>query len=479
MAPRIDFAPFRTHYFCSVTLVLATLAWFLSLIFQGIATAQFGHRTVGVLWFAILLQGILNFSVILALATDSVANARLQISIFGAVAMVFSVFGVDAGLFAPLKSQSSLQAMGTGYLISAFVDILWVLFFTSEEDSVLGWVFSRMTRGGDGGGLTWGSGSTIRGSRRRRAPALGSGNVSVSVGVSSGSRSSFDKDAKYGLGLHGTPIAVAMTMSSDPNGEEKQRTPTYPSPIARNANPDRAFSSPSTPAANANPRRNSLPSNTPHPNKLKRSTTGGRSIRSVSSRKSIASSLRMNDDLPPAPGSPPYIPPMPLLSLGLSTAPQSFDRERESSMFRPARVSSGIDIPVPSARPQLPTPPPPTAHEYQHQRWPDGSASTAARPSSSETITVTYTAPSPATARERENASLPAAGGGGGGDGDTIPLPKARALHAYNGSSDDPEELSFKKGEILEIEDQQGKWWQARKADGSFGIVPSNYLVLL
>jgi SH3 domain len=33
----------------------------------------------------------------------------------------------------------------------------------------------------------------------------------------------------------------------------------------------------------------------------------------------------------------------------------------------------------------------------------------------------------------------------------------------------DPAELSFGRGEILEILDRSGKWWGARKADGSKG----------
>ncbi|KAI8642451.1 hypothetical protein BD408DRAFT_416554 [Parasitella parasitica] len=52
---------------------------------------------------------------------------------------------------------------------------------------------------------------------------------------------------------------------------------------------------------------------------------------------------------------------------------------------------------------------------------------------------------------------------------------QATALHDYQGSPDDPNELSFEKGESLDILDKRGNWWQARKVDGTTGIVPSNY----
>lgn len=68
---------------------------------------------------------------------------------------------------------------------------------------------------------------------------------------------------------------------------------------------------------------------------------------------------------------------------------------------------------------------------------------------------------------------------------------------ADTASPDDPNEISFTKGEVLDIVDKQGKWWQAKKADGTIGsksaaalsfgtllicvrlVAPSNYLQII
>ncbi|KAJ7938192.1 hypothetical protein B0H13DRAFT_2571828 [Mycena leptocephala] len=56
---------------------------------------------------------------------------------------------------------------------------------------------------------------------------------------------------------------------------------------------------------------------------------------------------------------------------------------------------------------------------------------------------------------------------------------KAKARFTYHGNPSDPNELSFRKGEVLEIAHKRGRWWLARKGDGSTGIAPSTFLEII
>ena len=104
-----------------------------------------GNDFVGTLWFAIWLQLFLIIGVIYTLASDSIAMHRLQIVTFGSVGIVFAVTGVNQTIFTGFPS---LDAVASGWLILAMVDILWVLYFTSEEDSLSLYLFNSLGTGG-------------------------------------------------------------------------------------------------------------------------------------------------------------------------------------------------------------------------------------------------------------------------------------------------------------------------------------------
>lgn len=47
---------------------------------------------------------------------------------------------------------------------------------------------------------------------------------------------------------------------------------------------------------------------------------------------------------------------------------------------------------------------------------------------------------------------------------------RAKANYAYTASPDDPNEVSFTKGETLEVLDTAGKWFQVRTSSGQTGV---------
>ena len=220
-----------THHFIQI-------AWFLAFISQCIVTAEGnvprrsiaeypesdqcfisgGRDAVGTLWFAIFLQLFLILGVLYTLATNSIAMNRFQISVFGAVAVVFSVQGVNAGIFVPV---ASLNAMGVGWLLLAVVDILWVLYFTSEEDSLALHIFNSL-----------GNGGLSSPSRRRRTRTqsamhdMPSGNGYPTNYALGGGISSHDGyDSKIGTGTYGSPNPAAIRSQNSFGGSLNDNVP--------------------------------------------------------------------------------------------------------------------------------------------------------------------------------------------------------------------------------------------------------------
>lgn len=140
---------------------LAVIAWIVAFVAQIAAESQ--DRRQGVLWFNIFLHLFLILGIAAAIMTDSVAVSRLQISAFLAVGLVFSVIGIDNGIY---SHTGSLDAVTAGYFILTIVDIIWLLFFTAEEDSMIYGLLSGFGNGalsGPGGGASGRSNGGIRG----------------------------------------------------------------------------------------------------------------------------------------------------------------------------------------------------------------------------------------------------------------------------------------------------------------------------
>ncbi|EPQ60304.1 hypothetical protein GLOTRDRAFT_135018 [Gloeophyllum trabeum ATCC 11539] len=332
-----DFTPILTHYLFLFTTILAVVGWFVAFISQAIANAFFGHGVVGVLWFAIFLQLFLILGVLHTLASDSIAMHRFQISVFGAVAIVFAVMGVNQGIF---SGSSSLDAMAAGWLILAIVDILWVLYFTSEEDSLALHIFNSL-----------GTGGLTPPSRRRRTRAQSVHNMAGANG--------------YGPGGYASGGGIGYDTKMGANNS------FAPGPGIRSQNSINAGSL-------EGGATRSITGNT-GPESLRNAPGGG--------------GASINGDNQPGATSP--------------------------LMGGNAGIGAGGGMSSPSGSGN---PVDPTAENYSY---------------------------------------------------------KAKALYAYTASPDDPNEISFTKGEVLDILDKQGKWWQARKADGTVGIAPSNYLQII
>jgi SHO1 osmosensor len=315
------------------TLALGAIAWVIAFIGQIAAEAD--DRRQGVLWFSIFLQLFLILGVAVAIITDSVSMTRFQLSTFLAVALVFSVMGINNGIY---SNNGSQDAVAAGYFILTIVNIIWLLFFTSEEDSAMYGMLSGFGNGRLGGP----GGRAIR----------GNGGISRPTGASINNGSGFGNS--YQGGHQGVGGGYQPTYGQGPSAAD----------VTMNA-PKTSFGG------------------------------GAGSIRSAHTNNQAA--------IPGVAGS----------TVGKS--------------------------------------------EYGHA----GDINRTGSPGSTNKHSA------PGTVEGATGEPTPGYGY------------RARALYAYQANADDPTEISFSKGEILDIVDNSGKWWQARKPNGETGIVPSNYMQVL
>ncbi|KAG8968247.1 Transmembrane osmosensor [Tulasnella sp. 425] len=360
MPPRgnggLDFTPLVTHFVFLFTFVIAFAGWWAAFIGQAIATARFGDfgGGVGTLWFAIFLELALILGVAYTLASDTIGMHRLQLAAFLAVALVFSVNGTN-GLFSRDMAQ---QAYGAGWLLMTIDNLIWLLYFTAEEDSL---VFHLINKAGGGpGGLTPPS------RHRRRNPSVHSGGVGG--GPMRNSSMNGPYNSSIGPGYGGNVPAYGS------NG------PAYGgNTLSGGGIPSVAFD-------DGNKAEHGLSSGTPKAGSF---VAGGAAAADTRSNRSTNAPASVQGNQSPR---------TPLMSAAIASIGSTGVGDPDSSG---QGLTSGVE---------------PTGYAY-----------------------------------------------------------RARALYAYNASPDDPNEISFAKGETLEIVDNSGKWWQARKQDGTTG----NYLQII
>jgi len=221
-----------------ISLALAVIGWLLAFIGTAAAEAdKLQHQ--GVLWFGVFLELFLILGVILTLGTDSIGMARLQLSAFLAVALVFSVFGINAGIYGGPSSQ---KASAAGFFILTIVNVIWLAFFTSEDGSPFFNFISSFGGGQLSGGGRFGSnnnGGISAGGIG--APSVRNGNASTGYGnggaFGGGSNS---VGGSYQPAYGSSPSAVDIHAPSSGSAVGKTTAPSMRSNTIGNGNTARS-----------------------------------------------------------------------------------------------------------------------------------------------------------------------------------------------------------------------------------------------
>ncbi|WVQ77788.1 hypothetical protein IAR50_007478 [Cryptococcus sp. DSM 104548] len=216
------------HPLFLVTFILAIPAWIIAFAGQCAMEAKFtsgsGHTPVaGTQWFNIWLQLAIIIHLFLALTSDTLALHRFQISIFLAIATALAVGGVQF-IF---QTEGPYIAAGVGWLILTIVNLIWILYLTSEEDTL---IYNLLNSRGNGGLSTHSNRRIGGGVARRDSDAysggmnngggrgelglgggIGGGSVGLGGGMSRGISSNNMNGTSAGYGGGYAPAATDTT----------------------------------------------------------------------------------------------------------------------------------------------------------------------------------------------------------------------------------------------------------------------------
>lgn len=174
--------------------------------------AQSGNVQVRLLWFGIVIQFILLVEILEVVISGMFAYG-VQISILAGLVTVFAVLGVDNNIYTTSAAQ---KAIGAGWLITAIIDLLWIIYFTSPPDSLFIRLASSMV---SFSGRAHRHKNVGKASRSQDAfvmsPPNGSNNAVLGVGLISGLGAE--------LGLDGDVYATQAAVDTDRLKEERMR----------------------------------------------------------------------------------------------------------------------------------------------------------------------------------------------------------------------------------------------------------------
>lgn len=209
-----DIGQIFAHKILTVLFVLSTVGWIVAFIGQIAAEAGSpGHQ--GTLWFAIFLQLAIIVANYLCVMTDSLPTHRLQLTAFTAVALVFSVQGINRGIY---SNNSSEEAVAAGWFLITLTNIIWLLFLTSEEESPFyplvnianDGVTPPASRASGGGRYNGGGGAGMGGGVSMRS----AGGAGLGYGGGNASSYSNNNGGAYQSGFGHSPSAADVTTSN-------------------------------------------------------------------------------------------------------------------------------------------------------------------------------------------------------------------------------------------------------------------------
>ncbi|KAI8449361.1 hypothetical protein BY996DRAFT_7488922 [Phakopsora pachyrhizi] len=408
--------------FFLLTTVTSTIVWIIAFIAQCLAEAKYHHTTqdsksermvgtpIGIGWFAIFYQLLISFWIIDRVGRELEYDSRHQISVMVAVNVVSGVISSDRGIYS--KDSIGMTIFGFAWLVLSAVNVLWLIYFSSPEDSKII--------------------SLLNPTFSRRQFIKSTINIRRSVPAFNNEQSVINLDTKlphspYG-GVRDISNAGFNQQSYSNLNPEKS---SYPIPsVGGHWHPENHH------YGSEEYQHGNNPMNLSHPN-------------AISSTASLT----------------------PLVQNQLNY-PQNYDDQHQQLVLQYSQYASTQDHqPQSTSNPVTHLPPQQTVQQpFNHTSTVNSSQITSQIPINGS---VPYTSSQPSTEPSTTHQSQTSAS--------DLPNPvkRAQALYNYSASANDPNEISFEKGEILEIRNNQGKWWQARKVTGQIGIVPSNYMKLL